>query len=504
MKDLGDLVGRSDLFFMAGAITFNVLVAVFPLLLLVAGIAGFVMSARFGTATPELLDFVYRFFPQVGGDMDVVGALAAAVERLISERTGLSVVGALVLLWISTRMVTTIRIVLRTVFELKEDRGIFKGKLFDLQVVLVGGVLLLLNVGLTLTAQAFHAFGVVLLGLGGALSALLQSAMGTGLAFLTGWFLFYLLYRYVPARRVAFRTAAVGATFTAVAHELLKGAFAWYITSLADYSNAYGNMAVVAAIFFWIYYSAVVFIVGGQVARVYELRREARMERNQVRSRSDAGGVALPLLAALLLALPSGASAQSFAPFGGNGNGASGGLLDAGESVVFAASSLERSFTLDRPLVEHDGVYVVVHIAENRVFVMEGSEVVWSAPAGTGNGFHLQGQGREWTFSTPVGMFQVLRKEKNPVWEAPDWHFVQRGQPIPPHNHPSRFIRNTLGTSALFLGDGIAIHGTDRPELLLNPDPEARRVSAGCIRLTNEAARQLYHYVDVGTPVLIY
>jgi lipoprotein-anchoring transpeptidase ErfK/SrfK len=61
-----------------------------------------------------------------------------------------------------------------------------------------------------------------------------------------------------------------------------------------------------------------------------------------------------------------------------------------------------------------------------------------------------------------------------------------------------------MGTTALYLGDGIAIHGTGSPQLVLNPDPEARKVSHGCIRLTNEAARELMHMVDVGTPVLIF
>ena len=62
--------------------------------------------------------------------------------------------------------------------------------------------------------------------------------------------------------------------------------------------------------------------------------------------------------------------------------------------------------------------------------------------------------------------------------------------------------REKLGTTAM--GDGIAIHGTESPQLILNPDPEARRVSHGCIRLTNEHARELMHMVDVGTTVLIF
>lgn len=145
-----------------------------------------------------------------------------------------------------------------------------------------------------------------------------------------------------------------------------------------------------------------------------------------------------------------------------------------------------------------------MHLAENRVFVFDGEDAVWSAPAGTGNGFRLERGQHRWKFTTPRGLFKIKRMEKDPVWEAPDWHYVEKGLPVPPYDSPSRRIRGAMGTSAIYLGDGIAIHGTELPQLILNPDPEARRVSHGCIRLTNEAARELMHLVDVGTPVLIY
>jgi lipoprotein-anchoring transpeptidase ErfK/SrfK len=58
--------------------------------------------------------------------------------------------------------------------------------------------------------------------------------------------------------------------------------------------------------------------------------------------------------------------------------------------------------------------------------------------------------------------------------------------------------------TAIYLADGSAIHGTSQPELLLTPDPEALRVSHGCIRLTNEAARARMHMVGIGTLVLVF
>jgi len=180
-------------------------------------------------------------------------------------------------------------------------------------------------------------------------------------------------------------------------------------------------------------------------------------------------------------------------------------LFDSGiGDFSFSWDAVEREVVADRPLVWHDGPYVVVHLAENRVFVFEGARSLWSAPAGTGTGFRLDTEQHRWKFSTPRGLFRIQRMEKDPLWEAPDWHFVEAGVPIPPDNDPSRLMPGVMGNTAIYLGDGIAIHGTSQPELLLDPDPEARRVSHGCIRLTNEAARTLMHMVDIGTPVLVF
>jgi len=58
---------------------------------------------------------------------------------------------------------------------------------------------------------------------------------------------------------------------------------------------------------------------------------------------------------------------------------------DGDDGVLFEDRQLEREYASQRPLFEHDGRrYIVVHLAENRVFVFEGGRAVWSAPAGTG------------------------------------------------------------------------------------------------------------------------
>ena len=151
----------------------------------------------------------------------------------------------------------------------------------------------------------------------------------------------------------------------------------------------------------------------------------------------------------------------------------------------------------ERPAVRPGGKYVLIDIGENQLRFMDGKQVLWSAPVGTGTGLRLRGPDGEWDFATPTGTFQVEYKEQDPVWIVPDWYYIERKLPIPPENSPKRRLTGELGVAAVYIGAGLAIHGTDKPELL------GQRVSHGCIRLADENALRLFHNVQIGTPVVI-
>ncbi|HEX5726433.1 MAG TPA: L,D-transpeptidase, partial [Longimicrobiaceae bacterium] len=140
---------------------------------------------------------------------------------------------------------------------------------------------------------------------------------------------------------------------------------------------------------------------------------------------------------------------------------------------------------------------VVVDLDANRLYFTRGRRVLWSAPVGTGTGLRLETRSSEWDFSTPNGTFHVTYKAVEPAWLAPDWWFVERGLAVPARDHPSRRFERGLGAAAVYIGQGLAIHGTDKPELL------GQRVSHGCIRLANADAIRLFHNVQVGTEVVI-
>lgn len=272
---------QDNIFFLAGAIAFNVIVAILPLMLASVGIAGLLVQSRYGVdAAGRILEYVYLAFPPLSGPAEE--GVRRALEKVIDDSSGLVGLGTVVFIWVATRMVGTLRSALREIFDVHEDRGIVAGKIFDIQMVIAAGTLLTLNAGFTLVLQVVGNFGRRFLGFDPAGFTLFSALFVNALAFLSIWFMFVLIYRYLPARRIHWRVAFTAATFTGALFELLKLGFGWYVTNVADYTSTYGNFATLIIFLLWIYWGAVAFVIGGEVGQVSELRRIRRRQKERL------------------------------------------------------------------------------------------------------------------------------------------------------------------------------------------------------------------------------
>jgi len=264
-----------EVFFLAGAIAFNLILAIFPLVLLGIGIAGFVLPS-FGDPTRFVVGLLTDNLPQ-GAEGEITLLVESLVQGLLDGRTGFTIAGSIFLLWVATRLAASLRVGLRETFDIGAKRNPLHGKLFDIAAVVVGIVLLTLNLTATVLITTTVGYGVSFFGIEGSALSLMDQILGYSISFLSIWTLLFLLYRYVPFRPIPSRTAVIAATFAAVAHESLKFAFSWYVTDVANFRTTLGNLATVGVFFFWIYYESLVFILGGEVAQVANMRKASRV-----------------------------------------------------------------------------------------------------------------------------------------------------------------------------------------------------------------------------------
>jgi membrane protein len=271
--------GEDNIFFLAGGIAFDVLFGAIPFLLMLIGIFGLFLSRVGGDPRKLVADYILNILPP--SEM-VVTRTYRIVETVLAGRTSFGVLGLVLFLWTSTRLIATLRTSLREIFDLPEERGIVEGKVFDVQMVLVAGTLFLANTGITLVLDTAQTWGIRLIGSRWIDVQTVQLVWGRLLAFVFIFLMFLLIYRYLPRRRTPWRMALVAAVFTALAWELIKGLFAVYILHATSWKTVYGALVTPVIIVLWIYYSAVVFILGGEVAHVNELLRVRRVQREML------------------------------------------------------------------------------------------------------------------------------------------------------------------------------------------------------------------------------
>lgn len=219
-----------------------------------------------------------------------------------------------------------------------------------------------------------------------------------------------------------------------------------------------------------------------------------------------------------------------------------------GDTTKAAIAASEKSVPDTQP-------YIVVSIAENRLWYKLGDSVLFTTRVATGTGKTLKRPGgREYRFETPRGRLKVEKKEVEPAWVPPDWHYLEFAKKkktrtvkldakkelrlgdgsviavvgqdvvkrlptgelvpyavkegheimadgrilIPPLGTNQRKYVGVLGAFRLYMGDGYGIHGTDVPTSI------GTQASHGCVRVRNEDIETLYQMVKVGTPVFIY
>ncbi len=281
VKRVWDNAGENNVLFLAGGIAFNILIAAIPfMLLMVSGLTYLLPAITDLTPARAVHQFVEQLMPlqsATAGDW-----VHKVVDDVIQTRTSVTVWSALIFAWLSTRLFGSLRSALADVFDIQHERGIVQGKIFDFQITLVSTMLFVASTLVTGYIGLATTRGLTALqqaGLRQDVMSDLEFAIGRALAFVFITAMFFALYKYLPIRKVRTRTALLAAVFSGVLFELAKYAFRVVIMGLNPQSIYSGTIATLVIVVVWVYYAALIFLIGGEVGQVYELRRTRRLQR---------------------------------------------------------------------------------------------------------------------------------------------------------------------------------------------------------------------------------
>lgn len=268
--------------FLASALSFDLLLTAIPFFALLLALIGYLAQSELTAQQIDLHQLLERFLPphaRVRG-ADAFAQVERVVEELVAWRGKLALIGVPLFLWFSTRLFGSLRVALNEVFDTDENRPWPVAALTDLVMVLVTGSLFVANALLSAGVSYLEARSVATLGRSVVLDGFWQLCLQlVALSFGTG--LFFLIFKFMPSRRIHWRTALVASLFCALAFEIAKGLYAWYLTNFATLDRVVSDANVAAFFLFllWVYYSAYVFLLGGEVAETYDLVRLRRAQR---------------------------------------------------------------------------------------------------------------------------------------------------------------------------------------------------------------------------------
>lgn len=275
-----DNSGEDNIFFLAGGIAFNLLLAAVPFFLLLASGLAYLLNQSADVSSGEINTIIDRFLPPHPASQ--VSPIAVILVPIIKSSKAIGIYGVVGFIWFSTRLFGSLRSVLAAIFDIDSDRGIVAGKIFDVQITIVSTLLLILYTGLSTYLALATTRGLLILGQLGLRKDVMGSLeynIGQAIAFSFIALMFYSLYKFLPNRHIRWQTAFIASLFTSFMFELAKRGFGVYVQSFNPGSFYRGTVAAMVMVVVWVYYASMIFILGGEVAQVHELRRVRRRQR---------------------------------------------------------------------------------------------------------------------------------------------------------------------------------------------------------------------------------
>ncbi|MBI3945860.1 MAG: YihY/virulence factor BrkB family protein [Armatimonadetes bacterium] len=252
----------------AAAIALFGLLSLFPLVLL--AIAG--ASYALGSAEEAI-----RQIEMVMGRVlvaDAARAFTSIIEGVLDTRGAAGIIGLLGFLWAASRVFNIMIETFNMAWDADESRGFIKRNLLAIGLVLLVFVFGIISFLTPLAAGLLARYSDRVtrwLGVPINVSGTWPILVDIG-AYAATLAMFFILYKVVPSRRVHWHSALAGAVVAAVLWELAKYLFRLYVVNFASYNEVYGALAGVIVLILWLYYSAVILMLGAITSSVHSAR----------------------------------------------------------------------------------------------------------------------------------------------------------------------------------------------------------------------------------------
>ena len=253
-------VQEDNVFGRAAELSYYFLLALFPFLIFLTSIIGFVLGSGTGTRH-QLFNYLARIMPPSA--FQLIDNTMWEVSK--ASTGGKLAFGILAALWAASNGLSAITESLNTAYDLTESRPWWKQRLTAIILTVALSVLIILAL-------------VLIIG-GGHISEWLAATYGLGNAFPLAWKIiqwpvvlgcmvlsFALIYFFAPDfHEQAWKWLTPGAAIGVALWLLVSIAFRVYLHFFDSYSATYGSLGAVIILMLWLYFTGAAVLIGGEV-----------------------------------------------------------------------------------------------------------------------------------------------------------------------------------------------------------------------------------------------
>ncbi|MDF1654956.1 MAG: YihY family inner membrane protein [Coxiellaceae bacterium] len=246
---------ETGLTYRAASLVYATLLSLVPLMIVTVTVLSF--FPHFQHVADQIETFVFRTF--------VTGAASGIVKALdgfVRNVNKLSWVNISFLFFVCMLMIHNMRAAYNTIWGIRDGRNYFLLMLVYLVIILVAPPVTaaLIVGGAYIAALPYvHTFTD---------HVLLKTASIRMIPWIITFLVFWLLNVILPACKVNWRAAGVGAMVTTILFELLKYGFTAYLKMRPTYTLLYGALAAIPLFLIWLYLSWILVLLGAMIANI--------------------------------------------------------------------------------------------------------------------------------------------------------------------------------------------------------------------------------------------
>jgi membrane protein len=262
--------GRADAAEAAASIAYYALFSLFPLLLFLVTIGSSVLEIK--QVEQKVLDYTASTLPPA---QDLV---QKNIDQILAQRGAVGLVSIVGLLWAATSVFTILIRNINKAWHSARPHNYLKRRLMGVIIVGILTVLLVLSL-LSTTIFKLLPWLDVQTSLWRESIPLYETLIWKIGSRLVPWFftfvMFFGLYHWIPNTKVRVSEAIWGALVAAIAGEITKSGFTWYLASgVVKYQLVYGSLGTLVVLMLSIYLSSLIILFGAHLSAAIAHHRQ--------------------------------------------------------------------------------------------------------------------------------------------------------------------------------------------------------------------------------------